>query len=200
LCRLREDKRDAEFVEGFLLRLQPALGELFKAALFRKRIQEGINALAQLIVSFPDADRPLLRLEWLQQGTGCRGILLPVLQNRDLVVHEGVRLPLRHLNGAADCGEFIASSDAVELGEGLRAIAEDIGHEATLELAEDGLSARARCACRVERETEFTGDSTLERMVRFEGHGSHRFAEERVLATEFVKGRDGWRIAGARFV
>src|SRR5690606_14624017 len=26
---------------------------------------------------------------------------------------------LRHLNGAADCGEFIASSDAVDLGEGL---------------------------------------------------------------------------------
>ena len=106
---------------------------------------------------------------------------------------------LRHLNGAEDCGEFIASSDAVDLGEGMRAIAEDMRHEATLEFAEDGLSARARCACRVERETEFAGDSTLERMARFEGHGSHRFAEERVLATEFVKGKDGWRIARARF-
>ena len=106
---------------------------------------------------------------------------------------------LRHLNGTGDCGEFIASSNAIELGDGMRAIAEDMAHEAELALADDGLSATARCACRVERETEFTGDSTLERMARFEGQGSHRHVEERVLATEFVKGKDGWRIARARF-
>jgi hypothetical protein len=106
---------------------------------------------------------------------------------------------VRYLNGTGDCGEFIASADAVDLGEGLRAIAEDMRHEATVELAEDGRSARARCACRVEREAEFTGDSTLERMARFQGQGSHRFAEERVLAMEFVKDNDGWRIAAARF-
>ena len=106
---------------------------------------------------------------------------------------------LRHLNGAADCGKFIASSDAVNLGQGLRAIAEDAGHEAELALADDGLSATARCHCRVEWEIEFTGDSTLERMARFQGQGSHRHSEERVLATEYVKGKDGWRIASARF-
>jgi hypothetical protein len=69
------------------------------------------------------------------------------------------------------------------------------GREARSVLADDGRSATARCACRVERETEFDGDSTLEQMARFQGQGSHRFAEERVLATEFVKGKDGWRIA-----
>ena len=106
---------------------------------------------------------------------------------------------LRYLNGAGDCGEFIASADAVDLGEGLRAVAEDMRHEVALEFAEDGRSARARCACRVEREAEFSGDTTLERMARFQGQGSHRFAVERVLAMEFVKGNDGWRIAGARF-
>ncbi len=105
---------------------------------------------------------------------------------------------LRHLNGTEDCGEFIASSDAVELGEGMRSIAEDMSREASVELAADGRTARARCACRVEREAAFAGDSTLERMARFQGQGSHRFAEERVLATEFVTGKDGWRIAAAR--
>ena len=107
---------------------------------------------------------------------------------------------LRHLNGTGDCGEFIASSDAVDLGEGVRSIAEDLGHDASIELAEDGLSARARCACKVELETEFAGDSTLERMARFQGQGSHRHEERRVLATEYRKDKDGWRIAGARFV
>ena len=107
---------------------------------------------------------------------------------------------LRHLNGTSDCGELIASSHAVDLGEGVRSIAEDMGHEPTLDLADDGLSATGRCACRIEHEAEFAGDSTLEQMTRFQGQGSHRFVEERVLATEFVKGRDGWRIARARFV
>ncbi len=105
---------------------------------------------------------------------------------------------LRHLNGAGDCGEFIASSDAVDLGEGLRSIAEDMSHEAELTLADDGRSATSRCACRVERETEFAGDSTLEQMARFQGQGSHRHEERRVLATEFVKGKDGWKIAAAQ--
>ena len=104
---------------------------------------------------------------------------------------------LRHVNGAGDCGEFIASSDAVELGEGLRSIVEDLGHEAMFELSDDGLTARARCACRVERETAFEGDSTLEQMARFQGQGSHRFEERQVLATEFVKRQDGWTIARA---
>jgi hypothetical protein len=104
---------------------------------------------------------------------------------------------LRHLNGAGDCSQFIASSDAVDLGQGLHSIAEDLGHEAALELAADGRSASARCTCRVERETEFAGDSTLERMARFQGQGSHRHEERRVLATEFVKAVDGWRIARA---
>ncbi len=106
---------------------------------------------------------------------------------------------LRHLNGAGDCGEFIASADAVELGGGMRSIAEDMGYDVVLELAEDGLSAHARCACRVERETAFTGDSTLEQMARFEGLGSHRFEERGTLATDYIKGKDGWRIAAAKF-
>ena len=101
---------------------------------------------------------------------------------------------LRHLNGAGDGGEFTA----VDLGRDLRSIAEDMSREGELTLSEDGLTARARCACRVEREAAFTGDSTLEQMARFQGQGSHRHTEERVLATEFVKDKDGWKIARAR--
>jgi hypothetical protein len=104
---------------------------------------------------------------------------------------------LRHVNGAGDGSGFIASADGVDLGEGLRSIAEDHGREAVLELSEDGRTARARCACRVEREVAFTGDSTIEQMLRFEGQASHRHEEQRTLATEFVKGKDGWTIARA---
>lgn len=106
---------------------------------------------------------------------------------------------LRQLNGGAHGGEFVASADAVDLGEGLRTIAEDVAHEPELVLAEDGLTASARCPCRIERESEFAGDTTVERMVRFQGQGHHRHEERRVLATEFVKDADGWRIARARW-
>jgi len=105
---------------------------------------------------------------------------------------------LRHLNGSDACGAFVAPSDAVELGEGLRAIAADPAHDTELTIADDGLSATARCACRVEREAELAGDSTLERMTRFQGQGSHRFEERGVLATDYVKGRRRWQIARAR--
>ena len=102
---------------------------------------------------------------------------------------------LRQLNGAG--GEAVAAAEVVDLGQGLKAIAEDHGRDATLELSEDGRTASARCGCRIEREIAFAGDTTLERMARFEGHGGHRHEERRVLATEFAKGKDGWAIARA---
>ncbi len=105
---------------------------------------------------------------------------------------------LRHLNGTGDGSGLIASPGSVDLGEGLRTIAEDHSHDAVLELSEDGLTARARCTCRIERETEFTGNSTIEQMTRLQRQGSHRFEAWRTLATELVKGEDGWRIARAQ--
>lgn len=104
---------------------------------------------------------------------------------------------LRHLNGAGDCGEFVARAGAVDLGEGLRSIAETPASDGVIELADDGLRASARHACRIERQVDFTGDSTIEQMARFQGQGSHIGEEQRVLATEFVKDSQGWRIARA---
>jgi hypothetical protein len=97
---------------------------------------------------------------------------------------------LRSLNGGD-------SRPGIDLGEGLHAIAADPATDTVIDLAEDGLSAHARHACRIERQTEFTGNSTLERMTRFQGQGSHVHEEHRVLATELVKDKDGWRIARA---
>ena len=110
------------------------------------------------------------------------------------------RAVLRRINGdvAADCGEFIAAADAIELDEGLRSIAEDPVEEAALTLSEDGARASSRQACRVELETAFTGDTTLERMARFQGQGSHRHSEGRMLLTEYVKQNGEWKLAQLR--
>ena len=82
------------------------------------------------------------------------------------------------------------------LGDEVRAVRQD--HEATIEIAEDGRTATSRCQCCVERDTAFTGESTVERMARFQGHGSHRHAEERTLVADYVKGKDGWSIDRVR--
>ena len=83
------------------------------------------------------------------------------------------------------------------LGHDIRAVRQD--HDATIEIAEDGRSATLRCDCCVERDAAFTGDTTVERMARFQGHGSHRHAEERVLVADYVKTSEGWRIERLKF-
>jgi len=88
--------------------------------------------------------------------------------------------------------------DRFALGEGLRAIAGEPAADTTITFAEDGRTATALQECRVERQTEFAGHSTLEQMARFQGQGSHVQEERRVLATQLVKDKQGWRIAQAR--
>lgn len=83
------------------------------------------------------------------------------------------------------------------LGDDVCAVNQD--HEPAIEFAEDGNSATLRCECCVERDTAFTGDTTLERMARFQGHGSHRHSEEATLLGEYVRGKHGWTLRRVRF-
>ena len=106
------------------------------------------------------------------------------------------RQVLKKLNGSSDCTELRIPADAVQLDPALRTIAEDPGHESVLEFAADGLTASSRCACTVELDIAFDGDSTLEQMARLQGHGSHRHSESRVLQTRYAKGKDGWQVTG----
>jgi hypothetical protein len=106
---------------------------------------------------------------------------------------------LRHVNSSADLSRFVIDEKALMLDDDLRSITPDGSGEVTLDLTDDGQRASSRRPVKVELESAFTGHTTLEKMARFQGQGSHRRSEERVLATDYVKGQDGWRIAGARF-
>ena len=103
---------------------------------------------------------------------------------------------LRHFNGApgADCSAFVAPEDAVSLDPGVCAIAADPGVEGSVAFAPDGKSASYTHPCQVEIEQQFDGTTTLERMARFQGHGSHRRSEPRVLTSEVARTSDGWVI------
>lgn len=101
---------------------------------------------------------------------------------------------MKKLNGG-DCTELRLAAEAVELDPALRSIAEDLGHDAEVQLADDGLTAHARHACRVELDCDFDGETTVERMARFQGHGSHRHSEAQVLVTDYKKTGEGWTIS-----
>ena len=75
---------------------------------------------------------------------------------------------------------------------GVGAVRQD--HELAIEIAADGRSASSRCQCCVERDTAFTGETTVERMARFQGHGHQRHSEDRVVMAAYVKTNDGWSI------
>jgi hypothetical protein len=83
-----------------------------------------------------------------------------------------------------------------KLANGLTALADDPAHDLEIAFAGDGHSATCRRTCVANIRTEFTGGTTLERMHRLQGQGSHEHAEARVLVTEYIKGKDGWAIAG----
>ena len=82
------------------------------------------------------------------------------------------------------------------LGDGIGGIRQD--DEIAIEIAADGRTATSRCQCCVERDMAFTGQSTVERMARFQGHGSHRHAEEQTLVADYGKNSEGWRIERVR--
>ncbi|HWK42792.1 MAG TPA: hypothetical protein VNR60_12790 [Croceibacterium sp.] len=103
---------------------------------------------------------------------------------------------LRYLNGSDEGSDLLASSEAMDVGKGLRAVSQ-LGQEPELGLEDEGQSAIMRCSYRVEREIELTGNSTIEQMSRLQGQGSYREREERLLTTRFVKSEQGWRIAAA---
>jgi hypothetical protein len=104
---------------------------------------------------------------------------------------------LRRFNGApdADCGAFLARSDAVKLDPSVRAIVEHPRHEPVVAFSEDGRTATLSCPCKVELEQAFDGNSTIERMARFQGQGRHRHSEECTLKSEFARSSDrDWSI------
>ena len=78
------------------------------------------------------------------------------------------------------------------LGDQVHAVRQE--HEIAIEFAADGRTATSRCPCCVERDTDFAGETTVERMARFQGHGSHRRSEDRVVVGHYVRTNAGWSL------
>lgn len=101
---------------------------------------------------------------------------------------------VRRFNGDGDCGEFIASAGAIRIDAQVRSITEDRASEPQLAFAGDGRTATWQSRTKVELLTDFDGDSTLEKMARFQGQGSASSHASRKLEADFARTTDGWTI------
>lgn len=94
---------------------------------------------------------------------------------------------LRRFNGSGDCAEFVAHAGAVRINAGVQAIREDAREDAALAFAPDGRTASYSRKAEVDLLADFDGQSTLEKMARFQGQGSARSQEKRRIEAEFAR-------------
>ena len=87
------------------------------------------------------------------------------------------------------------SLDTRALDKNIVALTSDAAAEPQVALAPDGRSATVGHACRAEMEVATAGETTVEQMTRFQGHGAGRASAQRTLVAEYTRTRDGWDVA-----
>jgi hypothetical protein len=96
----------------------------------------------------------------------------------------------------AEAARLFAAPAAAPIDASLRRLAADrfAAHD-VIEVAADGATAAAYFECTVETETALVGSYTLVDMLRVQGEGALRAAEQRALETSYVKRGGAWKIA-----
>jgi len=105
-----------------------------------------------------------------------------------------VRGFLRRFNGSGDCAEFVAHAGAIRIDASVQEIREDVLDDAALDFADDGRSASWSRTAEVELLADFAGNTTLEKMARFQGQGSARSQAKRRIEAEFARTGESWTI------
>lgn len=101
---------------------------------------------------------------------------------------------VRRFNGDGDCSEFVAGSGAILIDRQVCSITEDRSRDPQLAFADDGHTAAWQSRAEVELLTHFEGETTLEKMARFQGQGSASSRASRRIEAEFARTSDGWTI------
>lgn len=101
---------------------------------------------------------------------------------------------VRRFNGSGNCGEFVASAGAIRIDPQVCAIRPDDSRDPQVTLAADGTKATWLSHAEVDLLTDFNGDTTIEKMARFQGQGTASSRSHRRLEADFARTRDGWTI------
>ncbi len=76
----------------------------------------------------------------------------------------------------------------------ISAITPDAQADPVIEIAADGTSASLRQLCAIDRSIAFSGNSTIERMARFQGQAAASTGSSGTLDARLVRLGDGWEI------
>lgn len=101
---------------------------------------------------------------------------------------------VRRFNGSGECGEFVASAGAIRIAPQVRAIREDTAHDPQVVFDETGRSAHWQSRTVVELLTDFEGDTTMEKMARFQRQGSAATQTRKRLEANLARTPRGWTI------
>lgn len=106
---------------------------------------------------------------------------------------------LRRFNasGAKGTGKLFTNGDAPALGEAVRKLAREDG-ASELAIAEDGSSATARIACKVDLAEQLEGSETIVQMARLQGNAARIRSTRKTLMAQFSRRAEGWLISDLR--
>ncbi len=120
---------------------------------------------------------------------------LSLLETRQAIEDLARKVVRRFNNGGADaCADLARCSDAFRLDPMLSAIRPDPDVDLAVELAADGASAICRQQCRAEQALAFAGNTTVERMARFQGHTETTGSTPATLELTMERSANGWAI------
>jgi hypothetical protein len=153
----------------------------------RSMLKLGALAATPLAVLAPSAV-----LAASDDGTAAR---LSLLETRT-AIEELARKVVRRFNdgGVQACADLARCADAFRLDPQLSAIRPDPAADMVVELAADSSTATCRLACLAEHSLAFAGDTTIERMARFQGQSAATSTTSATLDLALERSGQGWTV------
>lgn len=102
-------------------------------------------------------------------------------------------------SGAKGTSKLFANGKAPALGEAVSKLARE-DSASDLAIAEDGASATARIACKVDLAEQLEGSETIVQMARLQGNAASIHSASKTLVAQFAKRGDGWVISEVALV
>lgn len=120
---------------------------------------------------------------------------LSLLETRQAIEDLARKVVRRFNSGGADaCADLARCSDAFRLDPMLSAIRPDQDADMAVELAADGASAICRQQCLAEQAFAFAGNTTVERMARFQGQAETILSTPATFELTLERSAYGWAI------
>lgn len=110
-------------------------------------------------------------------------------------ITDTLRRFVRRFNGSRNCARFVADAGAICIDPQVKAVREDASSSPQLAFARDGKSASCKMHAEIEWHSQFSGQTTVEKMARFQGQASAVSRASGQLEAQLARTADGWTIS-----